>query len=60
MATKTGNRKTSAISANVQWAALAAVAVLGVIAVFVFGIGNTNEPGGGHSGAPASISISAS
>lgn len=58
MATRTGNRKSSAISANVQWAALAAIAVLGIIAVFVFGIGGANEPGGGHSGAPAIVTSS--
>ncbi len=55
MASKTGNGKTSAINANVQWAALAAIAVLGIIAVFVFGVGGTNQPGGGHSGAPAAV-----
>lgn len=44
------------MSATVQWVLLAGLAAIGLVAVFVFGIGNTNDgTGGGHSGAPAII-----
>ncbi len=52
-------RKAPAISANIQWAALTGIAIVALVAVFVFGIGNTNSGGGhgggGHSGAPALV-----
>lgn len=55
MATKTKKKETPQISANLQWSFLAGLAILGVIAVFVFGIGTSDSQfyhggGGGHGG----------
>ena len=54
MATKTKKKEAPQISANLQWSFLAGLAILGVVAVFVFGIGTgdgtTIHGGGGHGG----------
>ncbi len=50
---KTSKKETPQISANMQWTFLAGLAVLGVVAIFVFGIGTgdgTTIHGGGHGG----------
>lgn len=47
-------------TATIQWVALATIALLAVIAAFVF-LGEDNPTGGGgHNGLPASSSVSAS
>ncbi len=53
MATKTQKKAAPPISANIQWAFLAGLAILGVAAVFVFGIGTGT--GGGHGGGHGGI-----